>query len=101
MFFRFIVLSLGLLTTSYAFAAPQVLQEIPASLLGDASRQNVFVLAGDADEASNRLLIAPVQARNEDILLDTSKALPLIRVSTRLRFRVSSASMYSKVALAS
>ncbi|WP_224794714.1 hypothetical protein [Pseudomonas fluorescens] len=79
MFFRFIVLSLGLLTTSYALAAPQVLKEIPASLLGDASRQKVFVLAGDADEVSNRLLIAPEQARDEDILLDTSKALPLIK----------------------
>ncbi|MEZ1320060.1 tetratricopeptide repeat protein [Pseudomonas fluorescens] len=64
---------------SPALAAPQVLKEIPASLLGDASRQNVFVLEGDADEASNRLLIAPMQARNEDILLDTSKALPLIK----------------------
>lgn len=64
---------------SPALAAPQVLKEIPASLLGDASRQKVFVLTGDADEASNRLLIAPVQARNEEILLDTSKALPLIK----------------------
>jgi len=63
----------------HALAAPQVLKEIPASLLGDESRQNVFVLAGDADEASNRLLIAPVQGRNEDILLDTSKALPLTK----------------------
>ncbi|MGF6397724.1 tetratricopeptide (TPR) repeat protein [Pseudomonas frederiksbergensis] len=64
---------------SPALAAPQVLKEIPASLLGDASRQNVFVLTGDADEAFHRLLIAPVQARNEEILLDTSKALPLIK----------------------
>lgn len=64
---------------SPALAAPQVLKEIPASLLGDGARQNVFVLAGDADEASNRLLIAPAQARNEDILLDTSKALPLTK----------------------
>ncbi|WP_085578991.1 MULTISPECIES: M48 family metallopeptidase [unclassified Pseudomonas] len=76
---RFIALSLGFIPTSYALAAPHVLKEIPASLLGDASRQNVFVLAGDADGASNRLLIAPVQARNEDILLDTSKALPLTK----------------------
>lgn len=64
---------------SPALAAPQVLKEIPANLLGDESRQNVFVLAGDADEVSNRLLIAPVQARDENILLDTSKALPLIK----------------------
>ncbi|UVL43654.1 hypothetical protein LOY55_29915 [Pseudomonas sp. B21-040] len=79
MFIRFIVLTLGLLPASCALAAPQVLKEIPASLLGDGSRQNVFVLSGEADEASQRLLIAPVQALSEGILLDTSKALPLIK----------------------
>jgi tetratricopeptide (TPR) repeat protein len=64
---------------SSAVAAPQVLKEIPASLLGDTSRQKVFVLTGDADEAYRRLLIAPEQGGSDDILLDTSTALPLIK----------------------
>ncbi|WP_213937829.1 hypothetical protein [Pseudomonas sp. dw_612] len=64
---------------SSAVAAPQVLKEIPASLLGDASRQKVFVLTGDADEAYHRLLISPVQGTSDNILLDTSTALPLIK----------------------
>jgi tetratricopeptide (TPR) repeat protein len=64
---------------SSAWAAPQVLKEIPASLLGDASRQKVFVLTGDADEAYHRLLISPEQGTRDDILLDTSTALPLIK----------------------
>jgi len=64
---------------SSAWAAPQVLKEIPANLLGDASRQKVFVLTGDADEAYHRLLISPEQGTSDDILLDTSTALPLIK----------------------
>lgn len=63
----------------HAFATPQVITKTPASLLGDASRQNVFVLTGDADEAYHRLLIAPEQGGSEEILLDTSTALPLIK----------------------
>ncbi|MDN3218824.1 hypothetical protein [Pseudomonas nunensis] len=64
---------------SSAVATPQVLKETPASLLGDASRQNVFVLTGDADEAYHRLLISPEQGGSDNILLDTSTALPLIK----------------------
>lgn len=67
------------LTSSLAFATPQVITKTPASLLGDTSRQNVFVLTGDADEVYHRLLIAPEQGGSEEILLDTSKALPLIK----------------------
>ena len=64
---------------SSAGAAPQVLKEISASLLGDASRQKVFVLTGDADEADRRLLISPEQGASDNTLLDTSTALPLIK----------------------
>lgn len=64
---------------SSAVAAPQVLKEMPASLLGDASRQKVFVLTGDADETNHRLLISPEQGGSDNILLDTSTALPLIK----------------------
>ena len=67
------------LPLSPALATPQVIKKIPGSLMGDASRQNVFVLTGDADEAYRRLLIAPEQGANDDILLDTSNALPLIK----------------------
>lgn len=65
---------------SSAGAAPQVIKKIPAKLLGDAaSRQNVFVLTGDADEAYHRLMIAPEQGSSDEILLDTSNAIPLIK----------------------
>ena len=67
------------LLLSPALATPQVIRKIPVSLMGDASRQNVFVLTGDTDEAYHRLLIAPEPGASDDILLDTSKAIPLIK----------------------
>lgn len=70
---------LWVICCSSAGAAPQVIKKIPAKLLGDASRQNVFVLTGDAGEAYHRLLISPEQGASDDILLDTSTALPLIK----------------------
>ncbi len=70
---------LWVICCSSAGAAPQVIKKIPVKLLGDSSRQNVFVLTGDADEAYHRLLISPEQGSSDDILLDTSTALPLIK----------------------
>lgn len=67
------------LPLSSALATPQVIKKIPVNLMSDASRQNVFVLTGDTDEAYRRLLIAPEQGASDDILLDTSNALPLIK----------------------
>ncbi|AKV10777.1 hypothetical protein B723_04205 [Pseudomonas fluorescens NCIMB 11764] len=46
--------------------------------MGDASRQNVSVLSGDAGADFRRLQITPEHGTGDDILLDTSKALPLI-----------------------
>ena len=58
---------------------PTVIKQLQASLLDDASRQNVSVLSGDAAEAFRRLRISPEHGTSDDILLDTSKALPLIK----------------------
>jgi tetratricopeptide (TPR) repeat protein len=79
---RVVVFFLMLTSASFcslASAAPTVIKKIPANLLGDASRQNVFVLTGDSDEAYHRLLIAPEQGTSDEIMLDTSKALPLVK----------------------
>jgi tetratricopeptide (TPR) repeat protein len=77
--FLCVLMCLVALTGSLALATPQVITETPASLLGDASRQKVFVLTGDAEEVYHRLLIAPEPGGSEEILLDTSTALPLIK----------------------
>ncbi|MFJ2685489.1 tetratricopeptide repeat protein [Pseudomonas sp. NPDC087342] len=58
---------------------PTVIKRQQASLLGDASHQNVFVLTGDAGTTYRRLQITPEHGSGDDILLDTSKALPLIK----------------------
>jgi tetratricopeptide (TPR) repeat protein len=58
---------------------PTVIKQQQASLLGDASRQNVSVLSGDAGADFRRLQITPEHGTGDDILLDTSKALPLIK----------------------
>lgn len=58
---------------------PTLIKKISANLLGDASRQNVFVLTTESDAAYHRLLIAPEQQTGDQIILDTSKALPLIK----------------------
>ncbi|MEO6677541.1 MAG: hypothetical protein ABIO21_09200 [Pseudomonas sp.] len=56
-----------------------VIKQQQASLLGDASHQNVSVLSGDAGADFRRLQITPEHSSGDDILLDTSKALPLIK----------------------
>lgn len=58
---------------------PTVIKQQQASLLGDASRQNVSVLSGDAGADYRRLQITPEHGTGNDILLDTAKALPLIK----------------------
>ncbi|MHC8336564.1 hypothetical protein [Pseudomonas sp. HLT2-19-2] len=60
-------------------SANQVIKNLQARLLGDTSRQNVSVLSGDAGEAFRRLRIVPEGGGSDVILLDTSKALPLIK----------------------
>lgn len=59
--------------------SPTVIKQQQASLLGDASRQNVSVLSGDAGADFRRLQITPEHGAGNDILLDTTKALPLIK----------------------
>ncbi|WP_259741161.1 bacterial transcriptional activator domain-containing protein [Pseudomonas frederiksbergensis] len=58
---------------------PTVIKQQQASLLGDASRQNVSVLSGGAGADFRRLQITPEHGTGNDILLDTAKALPLIK----------------------
>ena len=58
---------------------PTVIKQQQASLLGDASRQNVSVLSGDAGADYRHLQITPEHGTGNDILLDTAKALPLIK----------------------
>lgn len=59
--------------------SPTVIKQQQASLLGDASRQNVSVLSGEAGADFRRLQITPEHGTGNDILLDTTKALPLIK----------------------
>ncbi|MCL5226021.1 tetratricopeptide repeat protein [Pseudomonas nunensis] len=58
---------------------PTVIKQQQASLLGDASRQNVSVLSGATGADFRRLQITPEHGTGDDILLDTSNALPLIK----------------------
>ncbi|KOY02250.1 hypothetical protein AM274_12875 [Pseudomonas nunensis] len=64
---------------SPAVTQPTVIKKLSASLLGDASRQNVSVLSGANGADFRRLQITPAHGTGDDILLDTSKALPLIK----------------------
>ena len=64
---------------STAATQTTVIKKLSASLLGDASRQNVSVLSGATGADFRRLQITREHGTGDDILLDTSKALPLVK----------------------